>query len=403
MKYDFTTIINRQGKDAIAVEGIGFMPGFTPEAPKEGYDFIPMWVADMNFSTVPTIQEEMIKRAQHGLFGYFLPTEEYYASIIDWHEKRNGVTNLTKEAIGYENGVLGGLLSAMRVLCSQGDKVLIHTPTYVGFTMSLKNNGFDMIHSPLYRDEDGIWRMDYEDMEKKIIEHNIHATIFCSPHNPVGRVWEPEEIEKAMEIFERHNVFVISDEIWSDILLDGNKHIPTQSVNDYAREHTVALYAPSKTFNLAGLVGSYHIIYNKWLRDRVRKESSLSHYNEMNVLSMHALIGAYKAEGHEWLDELNTVLSENVQYVYDFVTDKFSGVTLSKPQGTYMLYLDCEEFCKRKDLTLEQLLKLGNDVGVGWQSGLLFNSPYSIRLNVALPLSKVKEAMDRLNEFVFVD
>ncbi|MBR7928276.1 aminotransferase class I/II-fold pyridoxal phosphate-dependent enzyme [Aerococcaceae bacterium zg-ZUI334] len=403
MKYDFTSIINRQGKDAIAVEGIGFMPGFTPEAPKEGFDFIPMWVADMNFSTVPTIQEEMIKRAQHGLFGYFLPTEEYYASIIDWHEKRNGVTNLTKEDIGYENGVLGGLLSAMRVLCSQGDKVLIHTPTYVGFTMSLKNNGFDMIHSPLYRDEDGIWRMDYEDMEKKIIEHNIHATIFCSPHNPVGRVWEPEEIEKAMEIFERHNVFVISDEIWSDILLDGNKHIPTQSVNNYAREHTVALYAPSKTFNLAGLVGSYHIIYNKWLRDRVRKESSLSHYNEMNVLSMHALIGAYKAEGHEWLDELNTVLSENVQYVYDFVTSNFSGVTLSKPQGTYMLYLDCEEFCKRKDLTLEQLLKLGNDVGVGWQSGLLFNSPYSIRLNVALPLSKVKEAMDRLNEFVFVD
>ena len=153
----------------------------------------------------------------------------------------------------------------------------------------------------MIRDEHGIWRMDYEDMERKIVENGIHATIFCNPHNPCGRVWEPEEIRRAMEIFEKYNVWVVSDEIWSDLLLDGHKHTPTQSVSGYAREHTAAFYAPSKTFNLAGLVGSYHIIYGDWLRDRQAKEASLSEYNTMNVLSMHALIGAYTPEGGTWV------------------------------------------------------------------------------------------------------
>ena len=138
--------------------------------------------------------------------------------------------------------------------------------------------------------------MDFEDMEKKIVKNRIHAAVFCSPHNPCGRVWERWEIEKAMELYKKYDVFVISDEIWSDLILEGHKHIPTQSVSEDARNRTVAMYAPSKTFNLAGLVGSYHIIYNTWLRERVLKESSLSHYNAMNVLSMHALVGAYKPE-----------------------------------------------------------------------------------------------------------
>ena len=138
-------------------------------------------------------------------------------------------------------------------------------------------------------------------MEKKIVENHIHAAIFCSPHNPTGRVWERWEIEKAMEIYKKHDVYVVSDEIWSDLLLNGHKHITTQSVSEDAKQRTVALYAPSKTFNLAGLIGSYHIIYNDWLRDRILKESSLSHYNSMNLLSMYALIGAYKLEGYEWV------------------------------------------------------------------------------------------------------
>ncbi|MCI8653311.1 MAG: aminotransferase class I/II-fold pyridoxal phosphate-dependent enzyme, partial [Angelakisella sp.] len=282
MKYDFTSIMQRHGMDAIAVDGLGSRPGFAPDAPKEGFDAIPMWVADMNFPTCPTIPEAIVERAKHPAYGYFQPTKEYFDSIIKWHETRNGVTGLLPEHIGYENGVLGGVVSALNVFCSRGDNILLHSPTYIGFTMSLTNNGYNIVHSPLVKDEKGVWRMDFEDMEKKIVDNKIHAAIICSPHNPAGRVWERWELEKAMELYKKHDVMVVSDEIWSDLILTGHKHIPTQSVSEDARMRTVAVYAPSKTFNLAGLVGSYHIIYNKMIRERIMKESSLPHYNDMN-------------------------------------------------------------------------------------------------------------------------
>ena len=401
MKYDFTSIMDRRGRDAIAVDGLGTLPGFAPDLPKEGYDTIPMWVADMNFPTVPSICAAIVERVQHPAFGYFSPSEEYYDAIIKWQEERNGVTGLTKECIGYENGVLGGVISVLNAFSAPGDAVLLHSPTYIGFTMSLENNGRKIIHSPLKQDENGVWRMDYEDMDKKIKAYKIHTAIFCNPHNPCGRVWEKWEIEKAMEVYKNNDCIVISDEIWSDLILDGNKHIPVQSVSEDARKRTIALYAPSKTFNLAGLIGSYHIIYDPYLRDRVRAQSSKSHYNDMNVLSMHALIGAYRPEGAEWVDELCQVLTNNVDYAYDYITKNFKGVKLSKPQGTYMLFMDCTDWCKENGKTIDELEKAGWDVGVAWQDGRMFHGPCSIRLNLALPFSRVEEAMKRLNEHVF--
>ena len=401
MKYDFTSIIDRQGQDAMAVDGLGMYPGMSPSKPKGGFDFIPMWVADMNFPTVPTIPEAIIERANHPAYGYFAPRDTYFDEIIKWHQKRNGVNGLKKEYIGYENGVLGGILSALQCLAAPGDAVLLHSPTYIGFTASLKNNGYKMIHSELKKDAEGIYRMDYEDMEAKIRKYHIHAAIMCSPHNPTGRVWEQWELEKAMAVYEQYAVTVISDEIWSDILLDGQKHIPTQQVNDYAREHTVALYAPSKTFNLAGLIGSYHIIYNEALRDRVEARGSKSHYNEMNVLSMHALIGAYKQEGYEWLDELCQVLTENVRFACDYIAAHFKGVTVSKPQGTYMLFLDCTQWCEDHGQSMDELLQAGWNVGVGWQDGRPFHGEHHIRMNLALPKCRVTEAFERLDRYVF--
>ena len=397
MKYDFTSILDRTGKDAIAVEHIP-IPGAQV---KEGFDRIPMWVADMNFPTVPTVVEAMMERVQHPAYGYFDPSEEYYASIIRWQEKRNGVTGLKPEHIGYENGVLGGVISALNVMCSKGDNVLLHSPTYIGFTMSLENNGYHIVHSPLVKDENGVWRMDFEDMEKKIVKNHIHAAVFCSPHNPCGRVWERWEIEKAMELYKKYDVFVISDEIWSDLILEGHKHIPTQSVSEDARNRTVAMYAPSKTFNLAGLVGSYHIIYNGWLRERVLKESSLSHYNAMNVLSMHALVGAYKPEGYEWLDELRQVLTGNVEFACRYIQDHFDGIEVSKPEGTYMLFLDCTKWCEKHGKTIDELQRAGVEVGVIWQDGRPFHGPCHIRMNLALPFCRVQEAFERLEKYVF--
>ena len=401
MKYDFTTIMDRKGKDAIAVDSIGAPGGMAPEAPDPGFDVIPMWVADMNFPTAPSIQEAIRARIDHPAYGYFEPTDEYYNSIIRWQKTRHGVTGLHVEHIGYENGVLGGVVSALSVLCSRGDAVLVHTPTYIGFTGVLRNNGYQIVHSPLFKDGEGTWRMDFADMEEKIRDKHIHAAIFCSPHNPCGRVWEREELEKAYEIFEKYGVTVISDEMWSDIILEGNTHIPSQSVSEYARSHTVALYAPSKTFNLAGLVGSYHIIYDRILKERIDKESSLCHYNSMNVLSMHALIGAYKDEGQEWVDELCTVLTENVRYAVGYIREHFKGVSVAMPEGTYMLFLDCREWCEKNGLTLPELEKKAWRVGVAWQDGAMFNGEYCVRMNLALPLSRVEEAMERLNKYVF--
>ena len=394
MKYDFTTIIDRHGMDALAVDN-------PPGKPGEGFDLIPMWVADMNFATAPSIPEAIIQRTQHACYGYFLPRDEYYDAIINWQRDRNGVEGLERKHIGYANGVLGGVVSALNVMCSRGDNVLVHSPTYVGFTHALEDNGYNIVHSPMYVDEDEIWRMDFEDMEKKIVDNKIHAAIFCSPHNPCGRVWEHWEIERAMELFRKYDVFVVSDEIWSDLILPGHKHIPTQSVSEDAKMRTVAMYAPSKTFNLAGLVGSYRIIYNNWLRERVDKEATLSHYNGQNVLSQYALIGGYSEVGAEWLSQLNRVIEKNVELACCYVDARFGGVRVCRPQGTYMLFLDCTGWCERTGKTMDEILKAAWDVGVALQDGRAFHGDHHLRVNVALPTERVREAFERLDQYIF--
>ena len=404
MKYDFESIMDRRGMDAIAVDLLGKGDtSFVPAAPDEGYDIIPMWVADMNFPACPAIPKAIIERTGHPAYGYFDIRKEYYEEIIKWHESRNGVSGLTAECIGYENGVLGGVLSALGVFCSKGDNVLLHSPTYIGITNSLTNSGYHIVHSPLKKDSDEIWRMDLEDMEEKIKSCHIHAAIFCSPHNPCGRVWSREEILSFTELCRKYDIRIISDEIWSDLVLHGRRHIPTQSVSEDAKNRTVALYAPSKTFNLAGLVGSYHIIYNPAIRDRVRKESSLSHYNNINLLSMYALIGAYSPEGYDWADELKQVLGQNIDYACAFIKERLPGVEVTKPEGTYMLFADCTQYCKRTGKSLDDVLQAAWKVGVAIQDGRPFHGDCHTRINLALPLSRVKEAFDRFERYVFVD
>ena len=404
MTYDFERIMDRSGKDALAVDSIGAGVDWAvvPTKPKNGFSAIPMWVADMSFATVPTIPQAIIKRAGHPAYGYYLPTDEYFDSIICWHKERNGVTDLARENIGYENGVLGCVSTAIKAFTAPGEKILLHSPTYIGFTHVLENTGRVAELSPLKKNENGVWRMDYEDMDKRIKENHIHLVILCNPHNPCGRVWTREELELAMEIFRENQCIVVSDEIWSDILLNGNTHIPTQSVSEDAKNRTIAVYAPSKTFNLAGLIGSYHIIYNNYLKDRMKRESDMTHYNSMNVLSMHALIGAYKDEGHRWVDELCEVLSKNINYAYDLIQHEFEGIEVSKPEGTYMLFLHCEEYCKKHKLTIDELIQKGWDVGVAWQQGAPFHDEWGIRMNLALPYSLVTEAFDRIKRYVFL-
>lgn len=397
MKYDFETAVDRFGKDSISANIVPW--NVTPD---EGFSRIPMWCADMSFVAAPPVMKAINKRLEFQSFGYFELSDEYFDSIISWQSRRNGALGLTKEHIGYENGVLGGVSSAIQALSAPGDKILLHSPTYIGFTHVLNDIGRTAVHSPLVRDEHGVWRMDYADMDRKIKENGIHLAIFCSPHNPCGRVWEREEIEKAMEVFAANHCVVISDEIWSDIVMSGYKHIPTQSVSDDAKTRTVAFYAPSKTFSLAGLIGSYHIIYNPYLRDRVTRQGELSHYNDCNVLSMHALIGAYSAEGEEWANEMIGVIDENFAYACDFIGKNFPGVQVMRPQGTYMLFLDCGEWLAAHDSTLRELEYRGVRAGVIWQNGEDFFGKNSIRINLALPKALLAEALERLKKYAFI-
>lgn len=400
MTYDFTSILDRAGHDALALDAIG-APGSGYPAPDEGFDPIPMWVADMSFPVAPSVVRAIEGRLQHPTFGYFRPSDAYYQAIIDWHRTRNGVEGLEARHIGYENGVLGGVVSAVSSFAAPGDAVLVHSPTYIGFTHSLEDNGYRIELSPLVQDEAGVWRMDFDDMGRRLAEGRIHVAVFCSPHNPTGRVWERWEVERAMEVFREHDCVVISDEIWSDIVRPGVRHVPTQSVSRDARERTVALYAPSKTFNLAGLIGSYHIIYGDALRDRVASRGAKTHYNSMNVLSQHALLGAYGPEGQAWADELNEVIAGNVDWACDFLDRHVDGVRVSRPQGTYMLFLDCSDWCEARGSDIDELLRAGWRVGVYWQDGRPFHGPCHIRMNLALPLSRVQEAFSRLAEHVF--
>ena len=399
MKYDFTSIIDRKGKDALAVDILPNMlgPGKKVEV-REGLDYIPMWVADMNFPALPKITEAIIERAKHPTYGYFITRDEYYNSIIKWHEERNHVTGLKKEHIGYENGVLGGVASALHAVCSQGDNVLVHAPTYIGFTGTLNNNGYHIIHSPLKKDEEGIWRMDFEDMEEKIVKNKIHAAVFCSPHNPTGRVWERWEIEKAMEIYKKYDVTVISDEIWSDIILYGTEHIPTQSVSEDAKQRTVALYAPSKTFNLAGLQTSNIFIPNRELRHRFRKAVDQAGYSQLNTMGLAACRAAYE-EGGEWLEQLKGYLQENLAFARDYIANNLPGIHLIEPEGTYLIWLDLRELglteAEREDLIVNKA-KLWLDSGaIFGEDGEGFE-----RINIACPRATLQEAFDRLAEAV---
>ena len=408
-KYDFTSIMDRRGRDAYAVDGLGQNRWqIEPCPPKNGFDFIPMWVADMNFPTCPAVTDAIIERAKHPAFGYFEISGAYYDSIIRWRqgapwdgEGSRPHAQLERKQIGYENGVHGFVTSAVRVLTQPGEKILLHSPNYVGFRSDTWAQGRQCVFSPLKMDEEGIWRMDLADMARQIEENDIHVMIFCSPQNPSGRVWERWELEEMMKMLEAHHVNVICDEIWADLTFEGHPHTPLQDVSPYAREHVLAAYAPSKTFNIAGLIGSYHIIYNEELRRKVTQQGSLTNYNEINVLSMHALIGGYSAEGREWLQELNRTLEENGSFALDFIRREFPGITVARPQGTYMMWLDLSDYLAGSGRTLEEVLHAGWDVGVGWQSGVHFEGPSHIRLNLASPLSRIQEAFRRMKEYVF--
>ena len=359
---------------------------------------IPLTAADPDYPVAPEIQEAMMDYVKDGYFSYTpkLGYPEFKDSISKALMERKG-EEIDPELILPIDSAARGMYVIAQTVLRQGDEMIVFDPVDYLFRESCLAAGGKVVLFPA-KLKDGY--IDLSELENYITPKTRMIGL-CNPHNPYGVVYRPEDLEHIMSLCEKYNLYIMNDEIWSDIILDGHKHIPTQSVSEDAKNRTIAVYAPSKTFNLAGLIGSYHIIYNKYLRDRVIKQSELSHYNSMNVLSMYALIGAYKTEGYEWTDELRTVITKNVNYAYDFITRNFKGVKLAKPEGTYMLYLDCGEWCREHGMTMDELIKAGIAVGVVWQDGRPFNNPSAIRMNLAVPYSLVVEAFDRLDKHVF--
>ena len=391
MKYDFDKVVDRHGTNCLKYD-------FAIERGKPA-DILPLWVADMDFQTAPAILERLEETVKHGIFGYSDGKEGYFAAVQNWYRERFG-WETKPEWLVKTPGVVFALAAAVRAYTKEGDGVLLQQPVYYPFSEVITDNGRKIVNSPL-KITDGYYTMDFDDLETKIVENKVKLFLLCSPHNPVGRVWSEEELRRVGEICLRHGVLVVSDEIHSDFTREGHPHTVFAKLGAEFEQNCLICTAPSKTFNLAGLIGSYHIIYSKWLRDRVDKESSLCHYNEINVLSMHALIGAYKPEGYEWVDELCQVLTANVDFACDFIARRFEGVEVSRPQGTYMLFLDCTRWCEAHGKSIEALQRAGWDVGVAWQDGRPFHGPCHIRMNLALPLSRVQEAFRRLDEYVF--
>ena len=272
--------------------------------------------------------------------------------------------------------------------------MLVHSPTYIGFTKSIEAAGYRIVHSPLRLDDQGVWRMDFEDMEQKLAQNHIHAAVFCSPHNPCGRVWERDEIERAMDVYRQHDCVVISDEIWSDIILPGHKHIPTQSVSEDARMRTVALYAPSKTFNLAGMM-----ISNVMIRDEDLRNTWLGrHYNFDNPLSVAAAQAAYE-KGEPWLEELRAYLDDNFRLVGEYLAEHLPKAKYRVSEATYLAWVDLNDyFAMDEDLPMFFAYK----AGVLLEGGNMFvqNSDGFIRLNLACPKATLAEGLRRICEAV---
>jgi cystathionine beta-lyase len=388
--YNFDKVIDRRNTNSVKFDG---------DKAKENPDLIPMWVADMDFETLPEVAEALTKRASHAIFGYASPTQEYKEAVMGWMKRRHDF-EVEKDWFVCTPGVVTAVKLAVLSYTNEGDNVLLHKPVYYPFDSSVKLNGRHVVECPLNYENES-YSCDFELFEKVIVDNDVKLFVLCNPHNPIGKVWTKEELYQIGMICKKHGVIVVSDEIHMDFVYEGSKHIPFYNVDESFKDMSIVLTAPSKTFNLAGLIGSYHIIYNEELRKQVDRTSNNTYYNHMNVLSMHALIGAYRG-GEEWLDELREVLQGNVDYACDFIWNHFEGVKVSKPQGTYMLYLDCGEWCDLNNTSIQDLLVKGAEVGVIWQDGRPFNRPWAIRMNLALPKSRVEEAFRRLTEYVFV-
>ncbi|SDJ63189.1 MalY/PatB family protein [Salimicrobium halophilum] len=357
---------------------------------------LPMWVADMDFQVPEAVTKALQDRVSHGIFGYTMPDDEVKQTIVDWVSNHYDY-KIEKDWIFYSPGVVPSLHMLVQALSEVGDHVLIQTPVYPPFYSIVKNHGRHIVKNQLTFDGER-YEIDFDDFEQKIEKNNVSLFILCSPHNPIGRVWTKEELQKMADICLKHGVTILSDEIHADLVLGENEHTSIASLSEDIDEATVTCYSPTKTFNLAGLQASYVVAKDKKKRKRLERQFHGQGINMLNTLGLTALEAAYR-DGEEWLEGLREKLAENVTYARDRLHKETDSIRVIEPEGTYLLWLDCRGLgLEHEELKtfMQEKAKLGLNDGASFgEEGKGF-----MRMNIAAPKETVVEGVERLIQAV---
>lgn len=353
---------------------------------------LPMWVADMDFETAPEIRAAIEERTAHGIFGYNVVTDEWYEAYIGWWSRRHHIT-FEKDWLIFCTGVVPAISSAVRKLTTVGENVLVQTPVYNIFFNSIRNNGRNILESPLVY-ENGEYFIDFSDLEEKLADPQTTMMILCNPHNPVGKIWDRETLAKIGELCAKHHVLVISDEIHCDMTDPGYEYVPFASVSEICRDNSVTCIAPTKTFSIPGIQTAAVMIPNPVIRHKLNRGLNTDEVAEPNSFAICAAVAAFE-KGEAWLEELRKYLADNKQYVREFVKDNLKGIRVVPSHATYLLWLDCSG-------VTEDATKLVNFIGE--YSGLIltegeeYGAPGKkfIRMNTACPRERLKDGLERL-------
>ena len=381
MKYNFDELIDRRGTNSLKWD----IP--------EGH--LPMWVADMDFKTAPEITEAILRRAEHGVFGYCTIPDEWSDAYIKWWRDRHGV-EYSKDELIFSTGVIPILSSCVRKLTTPGENVLIMTPVYNIFYNCIRNNGRNVQEFSLdYRD--GAYSIDFEKLEKALSDPQTSLMFLCNPQNPTGKIWDRDTLERIGELASTNGVTVIADEIHCDITDPGCAYVPFASVSEKCRENAVICISPTKAFNLAGIQTAAAVVPNPRLRHKVWRALNTDEVAEPNVFAVQAAVAAF-TKGGEWLDELREYLYRNKQLVFSFLADELPMIKPVSSEATYLLWLDCTALgMSSKDLERH----IRKSTGLFLSRGELYGSKDCfLRMNIACPKSMVQDGLERLKEAI---
>ena len=379
-KYDFTTLPNRFGHHT-----------YKWKEAETDRQILPAWIADMDFEVLPEIRQIVHDYAEQLVYGYTYASDGLIEAVQDWEEKHHGY-GFEKDALIFIEGVVPAISTAIQAYTKEGEAVLINTPVYPPFARSIKLNNRRLITNSLV-EKDGLFEIDFEQLEKDFVEEDVKLYVLCNPHNPGGRVWEKEVLEKIGQLCQKHGVLLVSDEIHQDLALFGNKHQSFNTVNEDFKEFSLILSSATKTFNIAGTKNSYAIIENPKLRLAFQKRQLANNQHEISGLGYLATEAAYRY-GEDWLTELKELIETHINYVVD-VFGKGTKIKVMKPQGTYLIWLDFSAY----DISDEELRKLLRDEAkVILNRGLDFGEEgaFHARLNVAMPTSILEEVCQRI-------